>query len=123
MPLLVLIVVVIVLAGLGGYRAMLRGSVTLKPVGEPPGRVRLPMLPGTIRSTDNLIGLHGWLVIAGSPLTGRMHIWIRCPGRPAGASTLRSGGQGYVCGIWVTHDTTAREDNLLNRVGPDATGL
>jgi hypothetical protein len=123
MLLLVLIVVVIVLAGLGGYRAMLRGSVTLKPVGQSPGRARLPTLPCTIRSTDNLIGLPGWLVIAGSPVTRRMHIWIRCPGRPAGGSTLHRGGRGYVSGIWVTHDTTAREDNLLHRVGPDATGL
>jgi hypothetical protein len=101
--LIVVVLVLILAAILGTIRALLGGTLTLERVDEPARTVELPVRPFWQLPTDDLIGVTGRMFIAGIPFTRRMHIWIRCPGRPDGHGTLKPGGQRYVCGVWLTH--------------------
>jgi hypothetical protein len=120
---LVLVLLLLLAVCLGVFRAVLRGTLTLDRVGELPGAVRLPAAPWKLLPTDNLIGVTGWIFIAGIPFTRRMHVWIRCPGRPSGEGTLRQGGRRYISGVWVTHDAAVAEDVPLHGIDLDSAEL
>jgi hypothetical protein len=119
----VLILLLIVALCLGVIRAVLRGTLTLDRVREPSGKVPLPASPWKLVPAIDHIGVPGWIIIAGIPFTRRMHIWIRCPGRPNGHGTLRQGGRRYISGVWVTHDAAVAEDDPLRGTGLDAAEL
>jgi hypothetical protein len=119
----VLILLLLVALCLGVIRAVLRGTLTLDRVGEPSGKVLLPAAPWKISPADDLIGVPGRIFIAGIPFTRRMHIWIRCPGRPSGDGTLRQGGRRYISGVWVTHDAAVAEDDPLHGIDLDSAEL
>jgi hypothetical protein len=109
--LLFLFLVLFLAVLLGVIRALLEGTLTLYRVGEPVVAVPLRQRPFLLLPTDNLTGVHGRLLVAGIPFTRRIHIWILRPGCPRGSGTLRPGGERYVGGVWVTHDTKAQQDD------------
>lgn len=119
----ILILVLILIVMLGVFRAMLRGTLNLTLVRGSEGTVVLPARPWKLLPAENLIGVAGWIFIAGIPFTHKMHIWIRCPGRPNGGGTVRPGGRRYISGVWVTHDTTVRQDDLSYGPDPDVPEL
>jgi hypothetical protein len=67
------------------------------------------------QSITDLIGPAGQIFIVGIPFTRRMHIWLRCPGRPDGDGTLRAGGCRYISGIWISHDASVRPKDPKDR--------
>jgi hypothetical protein len=107
--LFVLLLVLILAVILGVIRSLLGGTLTLHRAGEEASTLRLPDRPLAIRPTEDLIGVSGQMLVAGIPFTRRMHIWIRCPGRPGGKGTLRPEGERYVSGVWITHEAKVRE--------------
>lgn len=120
--LLIVILLLILVAVLGVFRALLHGTLTLNRVNGEKEEIEtvelpLPPRPWLLRPADDLIGVPGWIFIAGIPFTRRMHVWIRCPKRLPGDGTLRPGGRRYVSGVWVIHDTSEREDNTDNQQG------
>jgi hypothetical protein len=118
--LFILLLVLLLAAILGVIRSLLGGSLTLNRAGEESGTLKLPERPLTIRPTEDLIGVSGQLLVAGIPFTRRMHIWIRCPGRPGGNGMLRPGGERYVSGVWITHEAKVREEEPQYSVDHDS---
>ncbi len=121
--LLFLVLLLILAAGLGIFRAMLRGTLSLMQFDGSAEPVPLPPRPWLLLPAGTLIGTSGRILIAGIPFTRRMHIWIRCPGRPHGDGTLQQGGRRYISGIWVTHDASQRQDDLPSGIDLGPTGL
>ncbi|HLK79675.1 MAG TPA: hypothetical protein VKU77_39250 [Streptosporangiaceae bacterium] len=123
MLLTIILLLFVAAASLGIFRAILRGTLTLDRVDERPGTVHLPASPWRFESTDGLIAVPGRIYIVGIPFTHRMHIWIRSPGRPMGAGTLRWGGQRYISGVWVTHDAALSKNDLPDDIDLDSAEL
>jgi len=120
---LVFVLLLLVAVCLGILRAILHGTLTLDRVDERLGTLPLPASPWKFQPTDDLIGVPGRIFIVGIPFTRRMHIWIRCPGRPTGEGTLRPGGQRYISGVWVTHNAAVADDSQPHSIDLDSAEL
>lgn len=121
--LLIFFLVLILAVILGVFWAMLRGTLFLAWADGTRKEVPLPARPWKLLPAENLIGVTGWIFIAGIPFTHKMHIWIRCPGRPYGDGTVQPGGRRYISGVWVTHDTTVGQDEPPYGPDPDVPEL
>lgn len=98
------LVLLVLLACVLAFRALLGGTLILSSVDNFSSELRLPRRLRMSRSTENLIGIQGQMTVRGSAFRHQMRVGMRLTGRVSSEASLKPGGRAMVAGIEVIHD-------------------
>ena len=101
----IIVLLLVLLACVGAFRARLGGTLILTSVDDVSGELALPaQWWRRSASTEDLIGIPGRITVRGSPISRLMRIGLQLAGRPKSSTELAPGGRTMTAGIYIIHD-------------------